>query len=299
MRLVLVIILLILAMVLYLAKRLISNKSLERLANAVAVVSLLAALAVFIIPAATSPLPTPELQSHPLTLAYFDEYSSSREALVLSRIPELVTEVHASSERSISQPTANTVALIITNEHSPSRVHIRNYIPIQLTAYSPVSETYDVFQRGGGGGGFYIRNFVATLPPQAPSIVRAAYLPEGHQTMDEIRGQPGFEPWQTGLPGPAGPDYFYLDPGESEIFAIELNFLSPGHYSFQLGVEYLLDSQWTTDWLIPSIDTLLLPQFEWYDEGLGLSGKVVHAGKCSLIDSPDGEPFLSYDCVYE
>jgi hypothetical protein len=306
MQLSLVFFLILLATLIYVAKRYISNETLERFANAVSVVSLIAALLVFVIPAATpkEPEATPAATAipeplPPLSLAIFDEYKPPMDNIILKQIPEGGEAVEAYGAGSISDPTGNTVSLIVINEGSSSRVHLRDYILIKLVSYNEITDIYNVSHAAGGGGGFYIRNFVAQLASNSPSVVKAEYLPEGHQAIDEIRSEPGFEGWQKWLPGPMAPDYFYVDPGESDVFAVEINYLSPGHYIFQLGVDYFYNSEWHTQWLNQDIEAFLPPRYEWYyEEDNGNGRRFTHFGPCFLPPDLDGDPERSnYSCV--
>jgi hypothetical protein len=288
-----------LAFFLYFAKRFIPDKKLERLANAFSVAALIAAVLVFIVPTVVPEESQQQQSITPLVLAFFDEYTSIPTGIILSQIPQQVDDVQVRNADVISQPSGNWVSIIITNEGGASRVNLRNYIPIRIMSYTTIPDTYNVFLRGGGGGGFYIRNFVAKLSSNSPSLIIAEYLPEGHQTIDEIRDQPGFEYWQKRLPSPMKPDYFYLDPGESEVFVVELMYLAPGHYVFQLGVDYFYSGKWQTQWLEQSIDALLPQSFEWYDEESGLTGRLIHTGQCSFVLPQNSQDTPHYNCVSE
>ena len=138
--------------------------------------------------------------------------------------------------------TRGSISLYVKNQNSKSELALSLAMPIKLLEYKiPIDDYYvDVLltEPGGMGGGVVKEQyFFALLDTSTASENYAHYC--SREDLAAIYNS-GVAP--TGKSTEIGEsEYYYLDPGDVEIFTISLNFSAPGDYKFQVGVDMYTD----------------------------------------------------------
>lgn len=143
--------------------------------------------------------------------------------------------------------THGSISLYVKNQNSKSELALSLLIPIKLLQYKkPVEDYYvDVLltEPGGMGGGVEEEQYFFALLNTSTVSENYAYYCSREDLVAIYYS--GVAP--TGQSTEIGEaEYYYLEPGDVEIFTIILNFPSPGEYKFQVGLDMYTDKGETT-----------------------------------------------------
>ena len=200
-------------------------------------------------------------------------------------------------------PNGGFLVIAVKNSHSMDEVILEDYLPIELLSYRPPGNEEDyinivepIFERppGIGGGPQSFWNFISTIDPNSGKQFPAIFDEYGQETIDFY----GFHGDQ--LAG-NNSEYFVVDPGETILMAIRVQFTKPGVYEFKSGISYYKNSRKIENKWIDEKFSVYIPNKlkVWKcpvnDPPLINMGNCTYEKACYFVGAPYLEPYYYWD----
>ena len=136
--------------------------------------------------------------------------------------------------------TMGSLDLYVKNQNTKSELALSLNIPIKLIDYQKPIENYYVdalFLSVGGKGGGVVKtqHFYSSVNPNIDDDYYAYYIDD----INAFFESPLAPVEQLSVFGSS--EYYYLEPGDVEIFTITISFPEPGDYRFQVGIDMFTD----------------------------------------------------------
>lgn len=183
-------------------------------------------------------------QKKPLIVSTKEAYFSSSGQWVAGLTQEEVQKEYfkdLGTARNYFSVSRGSISLLVKNQNSKSELALSLSIPIRLLEYvKPIDGYYanvlsPNWSGGKGGGAVKNQYFYTAIDPNVENRNFASYIQDTKAFFNSDI-PPVSQPSVTTLS-----DYYYLEPGDVEVFTVIFYFPEPGDYKFQVGVDMFTD----------------------------------------------------------
>lgn len=140
-----------------------------------------------------------------------------------------------------SSPVTN---IDVVSQVGDEWIKLAPYLVVAITEIEPLPETVDYVVRPGKGGGGSVDFFVATLSPERDEIIGAPQVGALQTDASALQTDASKAASQQ-----EPSDYFYLQPGEREVFTLTIGTVPGYRYHYRVGVPYSYNGTESVKWI--------------------------------------------------